>query len=156
MKIKWFKLVSSIIICQLAGIIGSIFTVNSIPTWYATLIKPDFNPPGWVFGPVWITLYLMMGISLYLVWKQDNFAGKNKLLTIFFIQLFLNAIWSIIFFGLKSPGWAFADIMFLWLFILLTIVVFFKTSRTASILLIPYLMWVSFASVLNYFIWRLN
>ena len=156
MKIQWLKLIISIIICQVPGIIGSQFTVKSIPTWYAALNKPAFNPPNWLFGPVWITLYILMGISLYLVWSKSNIADINNLLIIFFIQLFLNALWSVIFFGFKSLGFAFVEIMILWLFILITIILFYSVSKTASVLLIPYLLWVLFASLLNYYIWKLN
>ena len=147
------KLIISLVICQLAGVIGSFFNINSIPTWYATLNKPSFNPPNWVFGPVWTTLFLLMGISLYLVWTK----GFTKQALIFFsIQLFLNILWSALFFGLRSPLSALIEIIILWAFILLTIISFYKISKIAGILLIPYILWVSFAAVLNFSIYLLN
>ena len=151
------KLILSIIICQAAGLIGTIFTMDSIPTWYATLNKPSFNPPNWLFGPVWTVLYLMMGISLFIVWKEDL---KNKIVKsafiIFMIQLFLNTIWSVVFFGMQSISGGLIIIVLLWIMILFTIIKFMKISRVAGILLIPYLLWVSFATFLNYSIFQLN
>lgn len=145
-----------ILICLSAGFIGSFFTASSIPTWYAGIAKPSFNPPGWIFGPVWTILYVLMGISLFLVIK-NGFSKKNKTAVNYFsVQLILNAIWSILFFGLKNPLLAFIEILFLWFFILMTILSSYKISKLASYLLIPYLLWVSFASFLNYFIWMLN
>ena len=156
MKINWLKLIVSLALPQLAGIIGSLFTVKSIPTWYAALNKPAFNPPNWIFGPVWISLYILMGISFYIVWIKSDSSNFNLLLTVFIFQLTLNALWSIIFFGLKSPGFALPEIVFLWVSILLCIIYFFPVSKFASILLVPYILWVSFASVLNFYIWKLN
>lgn len=157
-KVNWWKLIVSIFVCQLAGFIGSFFTVSSIPTWYSTLNKPFFNPPNWIFGPVWIILYLLMGISLYLIW--NNKSGKTKqfkiAITFFISQLVLNSLWSIIFFGLKLPLIAFIEIIVLWIFILLTIIYSYKISKIASYLLIPYILWVSFASILNLSIYLLN
>lgn len=151
-KINYWKLIASIIICQLIGIIGSFFTISSVSTWYLTLNKPSFNPPGWIFGSVWTILYLLMGISLYLIWNK-----KSKTAIIFFvIQLFLNLSWSILFFGLKSPLLAFIEIILLWLAILLTIIITYKISKPAAYLLIPYILWVSFAIILNLFIVILN
>ena len=154
MKIDYVKLISSVLICQSAGIIGSFFTVSSVSTWYVTLHKPFFNPPAWVFGPVWITLYLLMGISLYLIWNSKK---KSKPAMVFFsVQLVLNSLWSILFFGLQNPLFAGIEIIILWIAILLTIVSFYKISRTAAYLLIPYILWVSFAAVLNFSIIYLN
>lgn len=148
---KFLKLLLSIIICEGAGLIGSIFTFNSVNTWYVTLNKPFFNPPPWIFAPVWTILYLLMGISLYLVW------GTKKVnLKWFWIQLALNSLWSIIFFGLKNPMFAFVEIILLWLAILMTIKSFWKYNKTASWLLLPYLLWVTFASILNLSIVLLN
>lgn len=145
-----YKLVFSIIICQLAGLIGSFFTASSIDTWYAALQKPSFNPPSWIFGPVWVTLFVLMGISLYLVWEKGIKAKGAKTALIFFgIQLALNALWSIIFFGLRSPLYASIEIIILWLAILFTILKFYRISKPAAYLLIPYMLWVSFAAVLN-------
>ena len=147
------KLIISLVICQLAGVIGSFFNIKSIPTWYASLIKPSFNPPNWVFAPVWTTLFLLMGISLYLVWIK----GFTKQALIFFsIQLFLNILWSALFFGLKSPFLAFIEIIVLWAFILLTIIYFYRISKPAFYLLLPYILWVSFAAILNFYILVLN
>ncbi len=158
MKIKNIpKLVYSIVICQLAGIIGSFFTFPSISTWYVALEKPSFNPPNWVFSPVWITLFILMGISLYLVWGSGAKTRYVKIaLTLFGIQLALNALWSIIFFGLKSPFYALIELVILWVAILATIFKFFNISKTAAYLLIPYILWVSFAAVLNFSIWVIN
>lgn len=153
---NFFKLVISITISELAGVIGSFFTFDSISTWYAYINKPNFSPPNWVFGPVWTTLFALMGIALFLVWKNDNTTYKKKAVSIFFVQLVLNTLWSIIFFGLHSPFGAFIEIILLWIAILFTIIYFAKISKTAGILLLPYIIWVSFAGVLNFFIWQLN
>jgi benzodiazapine receptor len=151
------KLIVSIIICQLAGVIGSLFTTPAIPTWYATLKRPSFTPPNWVFSPVWITLFVLMGIAAFLVWNKGLNDQKVKMaLSIFAVQLILNVLWSVMFFGLRSPLAGLSDIAALWVAILLTILCFFKVSNTAGILLIPYILWVSFAAVLNFSIWRLN
>jgi len=152
---NFFKLVIAVVVSELAGIIGSVFTTPSIAGWYAGIVKPAFNPPSWVFGPVWITLYFLMGISLWLVWKS-NAVPKRKAMWLFAVQLVLNTAWSIIFFGLHSPGGALVEIVFLWLAILPTIIAFYKISKPAAWLLVPYILWVSFASYLNYAIWSLN
>ncbi|MFP4401269.1 MAG: TspO/MBR family protein [Candidatus Woesearchaeota archaeon] len=152
-KIDFKTLIFSIVICQLAGVIGSIFTAPSIDTWYKTLEKPFFTPPNWLFAPVWILLFFLMGISLYLILKEK----KNEFaLRFFFIQLGLNTLWSILFFGLQSPVIAFVDIILLWTFILLTIISSYKINRWAAFILIPYILWVSFASALNIAIAFLN
>lgn len=152
---KSFKLLGSILVCQLAGIIGSLFIASG--SWYQQLNKPDFQPPGWIFGPVWIMLYTLMGISLYLVIVKDvEFKDKKIALALFFIQLILNTSWSIVFFGMKSIIGGYLVIVFLWIFILLTMLKFYKISKISAVLLIPYILWVSFAAVLNYSIWRLN
>lgn len=155
MAINIPRLILSIGICLGAGILGSIFTISSIPTWYATLNKPVFSPPNFIFGPVWTILYILMGVSLYLVWISK---GKNKkgAMNLFFIQLTLNAFWSTIFFGMKNPTLAFLDILALLTFIFLTILSFYKISKPAAYLLIPYLLWVSFATILNLSIVFLN
>jgi len=151
------KLIGIIIICQLAGFIGSLFTTPAIPTWYKTLTKPSFNPPNSIFSPVWITLFLLMGISLFLVWQKNHKDRKVKIALLFFaVQLVLNILWSILFFGLKSPLGAFIEIIILWFAILLTIIKFFKVSKPAGLLLLPYILWVSFAALLNFSIWNLN
>jgi benzodiazapine receptor len=151
------KLIASIIICQLAGVIGSLFTTPAIPTWYATLKKPSFTPPNWVFSPVWISLFVLIGIAAFLVWNKGLSDQKVKIaLSIFAVQLILNALWSVMFFGLRSPLAGLIDIAVLWVAILLSILYFFRVSSAAGILLIPYILWVSFAAVLNFSIWRLN
>ncbi len=151
------KLIVSLLACQLAGIIGGLFTGASVDTWYAALKKPGFTPPNWLFGPVWISLYLLMGISLFLVWKANIPAReKSWALAVFFIQLVLNVVWSYLFFYQKSPALGFSEILVLWIMILVTLVKFFPINRLASLLLVPYLLWVSFAAVLNYAIWHLN
>lgn len=156
-KISWNKLLVSIIVCQLAGAIGSIFTFEAIPSWYAQINKASFNPPNWLFGPVWTILYLLMGISLYLVWQAAEKNKKaNSAMLLFGIQLALNTLWSIIFFGLKAPWLAFAEIIVLWVAILATIIKFYQISKKAAWLLVPYLLWVSFASILNLFAALLN
>ena len=146
-----------ILLCLAAGAIGSIFTFQSIPTWYAGLNKPDFSPPNWVFGPVWTTLYIMMGIAAYLVYGQGM---KKKeagfALTLFGVQLVLNTLWSILFFGLQNPLYGLVCIIALWLSIAATIWKFYGISKNAGLLLVPYILWVSFASVLNLSIWMLN
>ncbi len=156
-KINWLKLIAAIVICQAAGGIGSIFTTQSVSTWYLTLNKPIFNPPSWVFAPVWTLLFLLMGISLYLVWnKREEQERRSKAIIFFSIQYILNIAWSFFFFYLQNPLAAFIEILFLWFFILLTILYFYKTSKIAAYLLIPYIIWVSFAAVLNFSIYLLN
>ncbi len=151
------KLVVSIIVCQLAGVIGSIFTTPAIPSWYATLKKPSFTPPNWLFGPVWITLFVLMGTAAFLVWDKGLNNKQVKIaLSIFAVQLVLNVLWSAMFFGLRSPLAGLIEIVILWTAILFTILSFFKVSQAAGFLLIPYILWVSFAAVLNFSIWRLN
>lgn len=150
-----FKLIISLIIPQLAGVLGSYFTIGSVKDWYPVLVKPALNPPAWVFGPVWTTLYLLMGISLWLVWKS-NAIEKKRAIVLFFVQLILNAIWSPIFFGAHAIGNALAIIVLLWAAIVLTILVFTKISKSTAWLLVPYILWVSFAAYLNYAIWVLN
>lgn len=151
------KLVISILITEGAGIVGAIFTTRALRTWYPALKKPSFDPPNSVFAPVWTTLFALIGISLFLVWRKGvDKPGVKPALTIFGVQLGLNVLWSLLFFGLKSPFYALIDIAFLWAAILATIIAFFPLSILASVLLIPYLLWVSFAAVLNYSIWQLN
>ena len=147
-----------IIIAQLAGIVGSAFTTSNIPAWYALLHKPPFNPPNWIFAPVWETLYIMMGISAYLVWRnwKNNNYETAKALFVFINQLILNAAWSVIFFGQHRILFAFAVIVLLWVVILVNMIQFYKISKPAGWLIVPYILWVSFASVLNLSIWVLN
>ncbi len=173
-------MVIAIVISEMAGVIGSVFTTPSITGWYAGIVKPSINPPAWVFGPVWTTLFALMGISLFLIWKSNpsiDPKDRRRGIVLFFIQLVLNTLWSIIFFGstsltingLNNIGIAFIEIIFLWLAILATIVAFYKISppsssiwttaghgKLAAWLLVPYVLWVSFAVYLNYAIWNLN
>lgn len=169
------KLIIAVVVSEAAGVIGSLFTTPAIQSgWYASLAKPALNPPAWVFGPVWTTLFALMGIAAFLVWRKGLDRKDVKIaLSIFLIQLVLNTLWSVIFFGLKSPGGAFVEIIFLWLAILATIIAFAKifppaggpavypvraffVSNGAWLLLIPYILWVTFAMYLNYSIWVLN
>ena len=158
MKIKKpFLLITSLILPNLAGFIGAFFTTPAIPGWYAQLTKPSFNPPSWIFGPVWTTLYIMMGVSLYLIWSKGYKKQSIKLaINLFFVHLALNSLWSIAFFGLKNLALALLVITVLWLMIVFLIKLFWEINKKASYLLFPYLAWVSFASLLNFSIWRLN
>lgn len=157
MRSKQVKFIVSLIFPLVAGFIGSIFTTPAINSWYTTLIKPSFNPPSWIFGPVWTLLYVLMGISFYLVWKSDVDKNKKRIaMVMFFGHLILNTLWSIIFFGLNNPFFAFIEIVILWISILITAFLFFHIKKIAGILFIPYIIWVSFASVLNFSIWQLN
>lgn len=147
----------SILICELAGIIGSVFTTASIPTWYAGLKKSPLNPPNWIFAPVWITLYALMGISAYLIYEKGM--GKKEVktaLAVFAVQLVFNTLWSIVFFGAHLMFAAIVVIVLLWMMILVSIWLFHRISKTAAYLLIPYILWVSFATVLNISLYVLN
>jgi len=147
----------SIIICQIAGLIGSVFTMPAVQTWYQTLNKPSLTPPDWLFAPVWIFLFLLMGVSLFLIWRKGPDEREVRhALVIFGAQLILNILWSVLFFGLKSPPAAFIEIAVLWIMILLTIRYFYRISKAAGMLLVPYILWVSLAAFLNFSIWMLN
>ena len=151
------KLFISILIPLLVGGIAGFFTSSGVGGWYSVANKPWFNPPNWIFAPVWTARYILMGIALYLIWKSDAAASvKQAAIILFTLQLILNFFWSLIFFKLQQTGWAFAEIIAMWLMILLTIFQFGKISSTAAWLLVPYICWVSFALVLNYSIWKLN
>lgn len=152
-----FQLLVSLVICLAAGWAGSFFTRPSVIEWYPTLIKPVFNPPAWVFAPVWTVLYILMGISFFLVWQKGTSTfGVSTAIVVFLIQLALNLSWSVVFFGLHSIIGGLGVISFLWLFIVLTMYLFAPLSRGAVWLLAPYLAWVSFAFFLNLSIWFLN
>jgi tryptophan-rich sensory protein len=155
---KLLKLFLSVVICEGVGILGSIFTISSISTWYAFLHKPFFSPPNWIFGPVWTSLYFLMGVSLFLLLEQKKKLKKQKktLLILFSVQLFLNFLWSVIFFGLHLPLVAFIEIILLWISIALLIIDFWKFSKPTALLLAPYICWVSFALMLNLFVALLN
>lgn len=144
------------------GLIGSMIVTFCAPAlgvlsapgaWYASLSKPAWNPPAWIFGPVWTFLYLLMAVAAWLVWKRD---GWKLPVALYLVQLALNAAWSPIFFGAHEPGWALAEIIVLWIFILLTMLAFIRVSRVAGLMLVPYLLWVSFATFLNFTLWRMN
>lgn len=151
------RLLSAVVLCQAVGMVGSLFTAPSIPTWYAALNKPAFNPPSWLFAPVWITLYTLMGIALFLVWRRGwEKPAVRSAIGLFALQLLLNALWSPLFFGLHWLLPALVEIVLLWIFILLTMRRFRKLSPPAAWLLLPYLAWVSFAVVLNFSLWWLN
>jgi len=149
-------LLVAVLISELAGVIGSVFTFPSVSGWYQTLQKPALNPPGWIFGPVWTGLFLLMGIAVFLVWRRTRTKGRRVALFAFGIQLALNVCWSIIFFGLHQPGWSLVEIVVLWIAILCTTVLFYRQSKPAAILFLPYLLWVTFATYLNFEIWSLN
>ncbi|MGB9721627.1 MAG: TspO/MBR family protein [bacterium] len=151
------KFVLSIVLTLCAGFIGSLATRQSVSTWFTTINKPPISPPNWLFGPVWTALFILIGIAFYLVWNKGiSQEGVKTAIIIFVIQLILNILWSVLFFGLRSPMSAFIEIIVLWIAILLTIIFFFRVSSLAGYLLIPYILWVSFASVLNGWIMILN
>jgi len=151
------KLIISILVPLLVGASAGFFTSSGVNGWYATASKPWFNPPNWIFAPVWTALYILMGIALFLVWKAETDKNiKQTAIILFSVQLTLNFFWSFIFFKLQLPGWAFAEIILMWIMIFITILWFGKISSAAAWLLVPYISWVSFASILNYAIWKLN
>ncbi len=151
------KLVGTIAACEGAGGIGAIFTTPAIPTWYEALAKPAFTPPNAVFSPVWVTLYLLMGIAIFLVWRKGlKTEGVKPAFIIFWVQLVINILWSAVFFGLKTPLGGFIVIILLLIAVVITIVQFFKVSRLAGGLLIPYIVWLGIATSLNVGIWMLN
>lgn len=151
------KLIISIALPLAAGALGNIATMPAIPTWYQGLNKPAFNPPRGLFGPAWTLLYILMGIALFFVWcKGFNKPGVKLALLVFLIQLVLNVIWSFLFFGLRSPLAGLIEIVVLWLAILFTLILFFRVSVPAGVLLLPYLGWVTFATVLNAAIVTMN
>jgi benzodiazapine receptor len=150
------KLLGLVFVCFLPGIIGGFFTANNLYPWYALLIKPSFNPPSWVFSPVWTTLYTLMGISLFLISKADKSRDKTQGIAFFCIQLVLNGLWPIVFFGLHQILLAFVVIILLLLFLIFSMWKFYRVSKPAAYILIPYLLWVSFASALNLSLYLLN
>jgi tryptophan-rich sensory protein len=150
-------MIAAVLSCIIAGSLGSLVTITGPGTWYAGLVKPWFTPPGWVFGPVWITLFTLMGIALYLVWQEGmEKPDVRKAVAIFGAQFFLNILWSFLFFGLRSPLAGLADIVLLWLTIAATIAAFYRVNKTAAYLLVPYLAWVTLAAALNGTIYFLN
>jgi tryptophan-rich sensory protein len=146
----YLKIFSSIVLCELVGLLGTPFTLSAIPSWYVTLNKPFFAPPNWLFGPVWTLLYFLMGVSFFLIWNQGwQKATVRKASYFFLAQLALNFIWTPVFFGLRAPLLGLVVILSLWLMIILTMRKFYPLSRPATYLLIPYIFWVSFATLLN-------
>ena len=151
------RLILCLAVPQAIGIVGGLATASSVKTWYAELSKPSFNPPGWVFGPVWTLLYAAMGVACYLVWKDGlDKPGVRTALVVYAVQLALNCLWSYLFFYFRAPGPAFVEIIALWGAILATTILFFRLSTLAGVLFLPYLGWVTFAAVLNYSLWSLN
>ncbi|QQG40556.1 MAG: tryptophan-rich sensory protein [Candidatus Levyibacteriota bacterium] len=151
------KLIFSIAICQSAGLIGTVFTVSSIENWYNLLNQPSFRPPNWLFGPVWTTLYTLMGISLYWIWiKGTKKKEVREALKLFAVHLVFNASWSIVFFGMNNIPLSLVNIIVLWILIIMVMVKFYKIDKKASWILLPYLAWVSFATILNFSIFLLN
>jgi len=149
-------LLLAVLLCLTVGAAGSLVTATSVTTWYPLLEKPPWTPPAWLFGPAWTLFYLMMAFAVWRVWREAEWRHRGLAIAIFAVQLMLNTLWSLIFFGLRSPGWALLEIGLLWITILATIFVFAQLSRWAAALLVPYLLWVSFAAALNLAIWRLN
>ena len=160
MKLSKFQqclgLAVAIVICFAAAGLGGFVTAPNIPNWYADLAKPTWNPPDWIFGPVWTTLYVMMAVAAWRVWKQKGFGAARLALGAFLAQLLFNVAWSGLFFGLRRPLLGLVDIVFLWIAIVVTMVLFFRREAVAGVLLIPYLLWVSFAAFLNLRLWQLN
>lgn len=153
------SLIGWILLVFTASALGSFATSSGLQEWFATLQKPSFQPPNWLFGPVWSCLYLMMAISAWMIWRESNPAKRskrNQFLILFMIQLSLNVLWSVLFFGLQSPGWAFVEICILWAMIVATIAAGYRVQTWAGHLLLPYIAWVSFALVLNFAIYQLN
>lgn len=151
------RLIVSIVIVFLAGAVGTVSTLKEITTWYTSLVKPSWTPPNWAFGPVWTTLYVLIGISLYLVWREGlNRKDVRIALVVFAVQLILNMVWSLVFFGTHNIFGGLVLVILLWISILANIIVFYRISRPAGVILIPYLIWVTIASYLNYSVFVLN
>ena len=153
---KIFKLVISIFIPLFIGFLGSFFTASSVNSWYTAINKPSFTPPNWIFAPVWTTLFILIGLSFYFVWIKGFGRERKKAVTVYFFQLLLNLSWSLFFFGLRSPLIGLIDIIALWFAVIANIIIFHRISKKAGYLLIPYLLWVSFAAILNFSIVILN
>ena len=152
-KIK--RLVISLLIPQLAGFLGAIFTTPNIASWYSTLNKPWFVPPNWLFAPAWTTLFILMGLSFFLIWEKGGEQFK-KAYRVFGAQLGLNILWSVFFFGLQNPLLGFIEIIILWILIAFNIMVFYRIDKRAGYLLVPYIAWVTFAAALNLWVFLLN
>ncbi|HYP26583.1 MAG TPA: TspO/MBR family protein [Blastocatellia bacterium] len=153
---EWIGLIIFLVVCFAVAGLGGMATTPEIPNWYQRLAKPSWTPPNWLFGPVWTVLYVFMAVAAWLVWRRAGWHGSDGALTIFGIQLALNLAWSFIFFKFHLTGWAFAEVALLWVAIAVTIVKFAPISTVAALLLVPYLLWVTYASALNFTIWRMN
>lgn len=153
---KWAALLAFLIVCLGAGGLGAFATTPEIDGWYRTVVKPTWNPPNWVFGPVWTSLYVIMAVAAWLVWTSGDLKKTRVPLSLFGLQLILNLAWSWIFFNAHQIGWALFEILILWGFIAATTWSFFPRSKLAGCLMLPYLAWVTFASVLNFALWKLN
>ncbi|MDZ7289896.1 MAG: tryptophan-rich sensory protein [candidate division KSB1 bacterium] len=153
---QWLVLALFITLSFSAAFFGGLFTESSVDSWYRAINKPSWTPPNWIFGPVWTMLYLSMAVAAWLVWRESGFAGAIPPFVLFGIQLVLNATWSVAFFGLQSPKLGFINIIFLWGFILATLIAFWRIKPLSGWLFMPYLLWVTFAATLNWTIWRLN
>lgn len=151
----YVKIFICVALCVGLGFASGFSTIEEVNGWFQTIEKPSWNPPGWLFSPVWTTLYILMGIAVALIW-HSNHALRNKAITLFVIQFIFNLGWSFIFFNQHQPGWAFAEIIVMLILIVATTIYFYKIKPAAAYLMIPYIMWVSFASVLNGTIWMLN
>jgi translocator protein len=145
-----------VLVCFVVAGLGGLVTASRIPNWYAELAKPAWTPPGWIFGPIWTLLYFLMAVAAWLVWRQAGASGARLPLGLFALQLALNCLWSVLFFGLQAPGAAAVEIVVLWTAIALTLLAFWRRSQWAGLLLSPYLLWVTFAAALNFAIWRMN
>ncbi len=153
-QVAWFVGINSL--CFAVAGLGAAATSTSVNGWYQTLVKPSWNPPDWIFGPVWTALYLLMGVSAWLVWRHQGWPAARPALLWFGVQLLLNLLWSVVFFGMQRPGLACIEMVLLWFSIVATCRTFRARSSNAAILLVPYLAWTSFAAVLNFAIWRMN
>jgi tryptophan-rich sensory protein len=151
---QWVVLALLLLLCLGVGALGGFATSSAIESWYRTIAKPSWTPPDWLFGPVWTLLYIMMAVAAWLVWKTKDRIGPA--MALFAVQLALNLAWSFLFFGARSPGLAFIELVMLWVAVLLTMLAFFGRSTAAGLLFVPYLAWVSFAGALNLAIWAMN
>lgn len=151
-----WALFTSVVIAEAVGVVGSFFTMSSVKNWLPTLVQPSFMPPNWLFGPAWTILYILMGVASYWVWKKRKNKKARMALQLYGVHLFFNLLWSIIFFGLHSPFWALIEIVILWGLIVFMITKFYAIEKKAGWILLPYLAWVTFATLLNFAIWRLN
>ncbi len=154
---KALRLMFAVALCEIAGLVGAFYTSQAIPTWYAGLIKSELTPPSWIFAPVWTTLFALMGIAVFIIWHKGPRRTDVRVAVVFFaMQLILNVAWSYIFFGMHAPGKALIDILLLWSMIMLTTLTFHPISKIAAWLMVPYLLWVTFAAYLNLTVWLFN